>query len=97
MFLLSHFGPADRGIPRIAEAARFRDDRAWNAAAAWRVETARSAVDALMDSLMNNRFPANDKASKFRLLDAIPTWSRRRMEGRVRVAVDRAAKLAALR
>lgn len=50
-----------------------------------------------MDSLMNNRFPANDKASKFRLLDAIPTWSRRRMEGRVRVAVDRAAKLAALR
>jgi hypothetical protein len=80
-----------------AEAARPRDDRAWNAAAAGRVETARAAVDELMDPLLTNTFPADDWASKFRLLDAIPTWSRRLMEDRIRVAGDRAARLAALR
>ena len=46
---------------------------------------------------MHNTFPADDWASKFRLFDAIPTWSRRLMEDRVRVAGDRAARLAALR
>ncbi len=81
----------------VAAVARPRDDRAWNAAAAGRVETAKSAVDELMDPLLTNTFPADDWASKFRLLDAIPTWSRRLMEDRIRVAGDRAARLAALR
>ena len=39
------------------------------------------AVNALMDRLMQNM--PDDKASKFRLFDAIPTWSRRLMEDRL--------------
>ena len=50
-----------------------------------------------MDPLLTNTFPADDWASKFRLLDGIPTWSRRLMEDRVRVSGDRAASLAAVR
>jgi RNA polymerase sigma factor (sigma-70 family) len=89
---------ADQGEarpPGAPAAVRPPDDRARKTAAAARVETARSAVDALMDRLMQNM--PDDKASKFRVFDAIPTWSRRLMEDRVRVAGDRAARLAALR
>ena len=92
-----HAGQGEVRPSGVAAVARPRDDRAWNAAAAERVETARSAVDELMDPLLTNTFPADDWASKFRLLDAIPTWSRRLMEDRIRVAGDRAARLAALR
>ena len=50
-----------------------------------------------MDEFAHNTFPPDDKASKFRVFDAIPTWSHRLMEDRIRVAGDRAARLAAVR
>jgi hypothetical protein len=82
------------GAPEIA---RPRNDRAWQAAAAARVEAARFILDDLMDQQGHNTLPPDDKASKSRLLDAIPTWSRRLMEERVRQADHRATRLAALR
>jgi RNA polymerase sigma factor (sigma-70 family) len=90
---------ADRGeaLPSAApEATGPRDDRAWKAVADARVETARSALDTLMDRLEHGPLSPDAKWSPFRL-DAIPTWSHRLMEDQLRVASDRAGRLAAIR
>jgi RNA polymerase sigma factor (sigma-70 family) len=87
---------ADRGEARTAagaQAAQPRDDQVLKTLAAARVQTARSAVNMLMDP----QFAPDDRASRYRAFDAIPTWSHRLMEDQIRVAADRADRVAAMR
>ena len=85
----------DQGVARheaVPEAARRRDDQASKTVAAARIETARSAINMLMDP----QFAPDDRASMYRAYDAIPIWSHRLMEDQIRAAVDRAGRVAAM-
>jgi RNA polymerase sigma-70 factor (ECF subfamily) len=86
----------DRGEARpavAAEAAQPREDPVLKTLAAARIQTARSAINMLMD----NSFAPDDRASRYRLFDTIPTWSHRLMEDQIRVAADGAGRVAAMR